>query len=171
MTKLLVKQGKEECHMRELRERIAYLQGLAEGLELKQDTGEGRILGEILAIMSEMVDELEQLSEDHQELEEYVNAVDESLGELEEDYYNDEEFLEDEEDEFIEVDCPECGEKVYFEEDVLDEDGTVIEITCPNCGTIVFSTEEDDDLYLDFEDFDDDYDDEEEPLEETGDGE
>ena len=87
--------------MRELRERIAYLQGLAEGLELKQDTGEGRILGEILAIMSEMVDELEQLSEDHQELEEYVNAVDESLGELEEDYYNDEEFLEDEEDEFI----------------------------------------------------------------------
>ena len=157
--------------MRELRERIAYLQGLAEGLELKQDTGEGRILGEILAIMSEMVDELEQLSEDHQELEEYVNAVDESLGELGEDYYNDEEFLEDEEDEFIEVDCPECGEKVYFEEDVLDEDGTVIEITCPNCGTIVFSTEEDDDLYLDFEDFDDDYDDEEEPLEETGDGE
>jgi hypothetical protein len=66
MTELLVKQGKEECHMRELKERIAYLQGLAEGLELKQETGEGRILGEILAILSEMADELEQLSEEHQ---------------------------------------------------------------------------------------------------------
>ena len=84
--------------------------------------------------MSEMVDELEQLSRTT-ELEEYVNAVDESLGELE-DYYNDEEFLEDEEDEFISR-LSRMWRKVYFEEDVLD-DRTVIEITCPNCGTIVF---------------------------------
>jgi hypothetical protein len=33
--------------------------------------------------------------------------VDESLGELEDDYYNDGEYLEDEEgEEYIEVDCP-----------------------------------------------------------------
>jgi endogenous inhibitor of DNA gyrase (YacG/DUF329 family) len=158
MTELLVKQGKEECHMRELKERIAFLQGLAEGLELKQETGEGRILGEILAILSEMADELEQLSDEHQDLEEYLSAVDESLGELEDDYYNNGEYPEDEEgEEYIEVDCPECGEKVYFEEEALDEEGTTVEITCPNCGTIVFSTEEDDDIDL-YEDIDEEED-------------
>lgn len=129
--------------MRNLRERIAYLQGLAKGLELKQDTGEGRILGEVLEILEDMAGELEELAEQQSELEEYVSAVDESLGDLEADYYGEEEYKEDEEKEYIEMDCPDCGEGVYFEAEVLDEDGTV-EITCPRCGAVVFTTEAED---------------------------
>lgn len=158
----LVKQGKEECHMRELKERIAFLQGLAEGLELKQDTGEGRILGGILEILDEMTTEIEELADDYEDLEEYVGAVDESLGDLEDDYYDDIEYKGDEDEEYIEVECPECGEIVYFEEGALDEDGeTIVEITCPNCGAVVFSTEDDDFEYEDYDYDDEDYDEEE----------
>ena len=143
--------------MRELKEKIALLQGLAEGLEIKQDTGEGKVLGGILEILDEIAAEMEGLSNDYQDLEEYVGAVDESLGDLEDDYYDDNECADEEEGDYIEVDCPECGETVYFEEDALDEDGeTIVEITCPNCGAIVFSTEDEDFEYGDYDYEDDD---------------
>lgn len=143
--------------MRELMERIAYLQGLAEGLDLKQDTGEGKILGGILEVLAEITAEMEEIAGDYQDLEEYVGAVDESLGELEDDYYDDIEGIGHEDGEYIEVECPECGETVFFEEGALDEDEeTIIEITCPNCGAVVFSTEDDD---FDYEDYDYDYED------------
>ncbi|MGI6574528.1 MAG: CD1247 N-terminal domain-containing protein [bacterium] len=128
--------------MGDLMERIAYLQGLAAGLELREDSKEGKLIGQILEILEEMAEELEFLTGQQEEMNEYLSAVDESLGELEDDYYGEEGFT-DEEDDYIEVECPDCGERVYFEEEVLDEDG-IVEITCPNCGVVVFSTEETD---------------------------
>lgn len=133
--------------MSDLRERVSYLQGLAEGLAVDSDGREGKLLAQVIAVLGEMAGELERLGQAQQDLEEYVSALDESIGELEEDYYGeepeeeaDEEEDDDEEEGYIEVECPKCHEKVYFEEDVLD-DHVVTEITCPQCGEVVFSTD------------------------------
>jgi len=140
--------------MGSIRERIAYLQGLAVGLELGQDTKEAKLIGNILEVLGEMAEELIFLSDQQEELNEYLTAIDESLGELEDDYYIEDEFYTD--DDYIEVDCSDCGERVYFEREILDEDG-VVEITCPSCGMIVFSTEDaDEEETYDLVDADDD---------------
>jgi len=124
-----------------LRERVSYLQGLAEGLALDTASREGKLLSQMVSILSDLAGEVDKLREAQQDLQEYVSALDESVGELEEDYYGGEEDdEEDEEEDYIEVECPKCHEKVYFEEDML-EDNVVTEITCPQCGEVVFSTE------------------------------
>lgn len=134
--------------MGNLRERVSYLKGLAEGLALEAESREGKLLSQVITVLGEMAGELERVQQAQQDLEEYVSAIDESVGELEEDYYGsepeeaeeDDEAEEEGEEGYIEVECPKCHEKVYFEEDMLD-DNVVTEITCPQCGEVVFSTD------------------------------
>ena len=61
-----------------------------------------------------------------------------------------------EQDDWVEVDCPECGEPVTFEEGFLYDDD--VQVTCPECGGVVHQGEE----FQDFDDFlDHDYEDDE----------
>ncbi|MFZ5650999.1 MAG: AraC family transcriptional regulator, partial [Bacillota bacterium] len=53
-----------------------------------------------------------------------------------EDIYKEQEAGDDVE-EYLEVDCPRCGEVVCFDSDIL-EDNDTIEVTCPNCDEVVF---------------------------------
>lgn len=133
--------------MGNLRERVSYLQGLAEGLAVEAESREGKLLSQVIGVLGDMAAELEKLQQAQQDLEEYVSALDESVGELEDDYYGAEEDEDEEDDEeedddncYIEVECPKCHERVFFEEEMLDDD-VVTEITCPQCGEIVFSTD------------------------------
>lgn len=138
--------------MRDLRNKIAYLQGLAEGLDLDTSTKEGRILTNIIEILDDMAFQLEELQDAQIELEDYVETIDEDLYDLEDDFYevdeedDDEyEFYDDDDEDYddeidyIEVECPKCHDLVYFEDGLLDDDD-IIEITCPNCEEIVFRT-------------------------------
>ena len=43
-------------------------------------------------------------------------------------------YVELDEDDFIEVVCPHCGETVYFDEDMIDSDDGLI---CPNCNETI----------------------------------
>ena len=43
---------------------------------------------------------------------------------------------------FVELQCPECGETIYFDEDML-ESGE--ELLCPNCNALLVPTLEEDD--------------------------
>src|SRR5690554_6623272 len=110
-----------------IQEKVAYLKGLTEGLGLNESTSEGKVLLHIVEILDDMADALEGLAEAQEELEEYVEVMDEDLSDLEDDLYDDD--LEDEID-FCQVECPECGEIVYVDIDMLDEEN---KITCPNC--------------------------------------
>lgn len=119
----------------DMHKKVAYLQGLTEGLEVKGSSREGRILSGIVDLLGEMSNTIA-------DLEEYVETIDEDLFNLEEEAYD----LSDGEDldyeEYMEVECPRCHENVYFETDIL-EDEDVIEVTCPNCDEVVFVTDED----------------------------
>ena len=122
----------------EIMERVAYLKGLLEGMELDTDKKEGKILAAILDVLEEIALDLEDLWDNTVELAEGLDVISDDLEDVEEIVY---EELEDDEDEYYEDDleedeecyattCPTCEEEIFFDESVL-EDGEVI---CPNCG-------------------------------------
>jgi DNA-directed RNA polymerase subunit delta len=138
--------------MHQVKERLAYLKGLAEGLDIERASAEGRVLAGIMDVMGEIVTSLERLTARHDQLEEYVESIDEDLSDLEDDLYeaydedlelsdDDEVGLENEDGdadlddsaiEYMEMTCPNCKENVYVDEDVFDNDETV-EVLCPEC--------------------------------------
>ncbi len=129
--------------MRELTERAAYLQGLAEGLDLGRDSKEGKVLNGMINLLQDLALSVSDLREAHSDLETYVETLDEDLNDLEGEVYEDSPLaLDDMNDEdMVEIDCPNCHETVYFDPEILEEED-VMEITCPNCDTVVFIDEE-----------------------------
>ncbi|MGI6030193.1 MAG: CD1247 N-terminal domain-containing protein [Eubacteriales bacterium] len=119
-----------------LTEKVAYLKGLAEGLEIGEDKKQGKVLMGILDLLEDMALEIGGMQDDMEELCGQVDEIDEDLGEVEA-YLSGEDLddecdcedCDDEEEEYYEVECPKCGETIYVDEDLLDEDY----IVCPNC--------------------------------------
>jgi len=124
--------------MRELHSKISYLQGLAEGLDLDTASKEGRILANILDILGDMAETVTELGNAQVELENYVETIDEDLSELEDDFYDD--LEDDDELDYVEVECPNCHDLVYFNPNILDSEDDTIEICCPNCNEVVFQS-------------------------------
>ena len=123
-------------------EKAAYLKGLFDGYEIDSAKKEGKIIKELLELVSDMADKIDALENDNAELHEYVEELDRDLGELEEEiYFTDEEDedsyddLNDEDNEYendatyYEIICPSCGEKVCFDDSLEIED-----LVCPACG-------------------------------------
>lgn len=119
--------------MVDLREKVAYLEGLTKGLVLEDTSTENKLLLKMLDVMGDMADTLDTLRDDQQELEEYVESIDEDLANLEKNFYDD----PDADVECVEMECPGCHEMVTFDADLLNED-EVVEVTCPNCGGVVY---------------------------------
>lgn len=125
---------------RSVREQVAYLQGLMAGSGfLARDEASRPVWEALIGVVEGLAREVDRLREAQAETEEYIEAIDSDLGELEDEFYEDDED-EDEDDEFIEVTCPQCGREVTFEAEFLDDDG--VEISCPECGTLLASTDE-----------------------------
>lgn len=126
-------------------EKAAYISGLFDGYELDKTSKEGRIISELITLVGDMADKINALEADNRELHEYVEELDHDLGEVEEEVYfydddeeedyddyddlNDEEDYEGEDEEFYEIECPSCGDLVYFDESIEVED-----LVCPACG-------------------------------------
>ena len=64
-------------------------------------------------------------------MEIYLDSLDEELMDLEEDIYR------HDDEGFVEMECPECHQVVYFDTSILDSEDD-IEVTCPNCDSVVF---------------------------------
>lgn len=123
----------------EITEKVAYLKGLAEGMELNAEKKEGKLLLAIIDVLEDIALELADIEDAQEELGEGLDAVSDDLEDVEDLLYGEDE--EDDEPEY-ELDdlgededcyattCPTCEETIYFDESVL-EDGEVI---CPNCG-------------------------------------
>ena len=122
----------------EITEKVAYLKGLAEGMELDTDKKEGKLLAAIIDVLDDIALELEDMKDYADELGEGLDAVSDDLEDVEdvifgedEDEEEEEDFDEDEEDEdCYATTCPTCEETIYFDDSILS-DGEVI---CPNCG-------------------------------------
>ena len=84
-----------------LTEKVAYLKGLAEGLNLDKDAKETKLFEAMFDILEEMALTVNEIDEDLATVEEYVDCIDEDLDELEE-YIFEEDFDDDFEDDFFE---------------------------------------------------------------------
>ena len=113
-----------------IKERVAYLRGLAEGMELG-DNKEGKLLNAIIATLDEMADSIDDNEASIIELDECVDDLYDSVEGLEDCIFDDD---EDDDEDYIEVECPSCGETIYFDHSMLEEDDDLI---CPNCNASV----------------------------------
>ena len=111
----------------EISEKVAYLKGLAEGLNLDTDSKEGKLIAAIIDVLDDMAEKFAEVDDELCDVEDGLDAVSDDLSDVEETLYF---ALDDDEDDDEVTTCPECEEEVYFDETVL-EDG---EVVCPNCG-------------------------------------
>lgn len=131
---------KKEAAFVELKERIAYLQGLAAGFEFAGNSKEDKVLAGILEVLGEMATRLQDLESDYKDMEDYMECLDQDLADVENEIFGDE--LYDEDDDFEEYDlddvccedivCPHCGEHIHIcdEDDEFDEQGEPVEECC-----------------------------------------
>lgn len=122
-----------------LLEKVAYLKGLMDGLEIDDRTNEGKILVNIVDILHDIVHEIDDLNASKDELDEYIQTIDEDLSDVENELYgddDDDEYTDD--SHYIEVECPHCHETVYFADDLFDTDN---ELYCPNCNESIYDEE------------------------------
>ena len=125
--------------MENIAEKISYLQGLAEGLKVNEDTNEGRIIKGILDVLKDLNEYIGELDDDLYDVETVVDEISEDLADVEDEIYGEDDYdddfsydyddEEDDEDDIYEIECPECGQLVYADGETLDEE----DIYCPNC--------------------------------------
>ena len=101
----------------DLRERVAYLRGLADGFDLKSGSKKDRMMVEVLEILSLFADKIERVSEECDELSSYIDSLDEDLADMEDriygddlDEYDDLEGYGDLEDFDEDVECFACSD-------------------------------------------------------------
>ena len=142
-------------------EKSAYLKGLMDGLNLNTQSDEGKmiaaivdLLGDVTQRMTDIEETTIAISDELDEIEEDLDAIEDFIMDEEDDDYFDElddEDWDEEEDEeegfdfgdedttIYEVECA-CGEIIDFDEETLEKGS----IACPNCGeTLEFSLEDD----------------------------
>ena len=124
-------------------EKVAYIRGLAEGLELDDSKKEVKVLNAIIDLLDDLAMSLADLEDGYSDMADQLDAVDEDLGSLEDDFYGDDEDDEDDEDTcYYEVTCPNCHETICLSEDIIADR----QMHSPNCGeTLEFDIDESDD--------------------------
>ena len=144
-------------------EKAAYLKGLMDGLQLDKEKPEGQMISAIVDLLGDVTrrlaeveettiaisDELDEIEEDLDAIEDFIldEEEDEDWDDEDEDDFDfeDEEDYEegfdfgDEETTVYEVKCA-CGEIIDFDEETLEK-GSII---CPKCGENLEFTFEDD---------------------------
>lgn len=110
------------CAVEDIRARVAYLHGLAEGLDIDASSAEGRVLSSVIDVLGMFAEQMTEMVEAQDEMADYVEDLDYDLGTVEESVFGDDEGrvrfiaaddLDDDDD--VEVVC-DCGET-----DAIDE--------------------------------------------------
>lgn len=101
-----------------LNERAAYIKGAIGGMKLNTETNEGKIISLLADLVSDMAAKINELQECNATLNDYIEEIDQDLGDLEE-------YVWDSDDDC----CDECCEC-----ECLDEDGIcTCEDDCDEC--------------------------------------
>ena len=114
-------------------EKVAYLKGLAEGLNLDTEKSkEGKLISVMIGILEEVGLSIEDLEENALALGEEIDVLSDDLADVESVVFDDEDEEDDEdEDDYFEVECPNCEEPLIIDDEAL----AAGEIQCPNCET------------------------------------
>ena len=130
-----------------LSEKVAYLKGVAAGLDFDPEkSSEGKLIAVMMDILEHIAINTEDQDDSIQGLADQLDDVSDSLAMLEDYVYSEEfDFDEDddedcddaeealaalEEDGFFELECPNCTDTLMVDKGVLDSG----HVTCPGCG-------------------------------------
>ena len=115
-------------------EKVAYLKGLVEGLDFDADKKETKDINAVLDVLEDLALAVSDLDDEMAVVTEQLDAVDEDLADLEEVFYEELDDCDcDCDEDMYEVECPNCGELIYFDEEII-LDGKA---DCPACGEIL----------------------------------
>lgn len=121
-----------------LENKVAYLKGVCSTLPADKEHGE--VMLSVVQLMSEMTDVMTQLQRKVEEIEQYLDDVDDDLANLEEFVFEqdgssamtmDESHLSMQVS-FADIVCPSCGEHFFLDEDFWAHE-TEVNLPCPNC--------------------------------------
>ena len=146
-----------------IKEKVAYLEGLAEGMNIDA-TEHGKIFAAIIDTLSDIAEEIEELNENALDIGEELDAISDDLAEVEdflldEDYdiddddfdfdFDDDDFDDDDFDddesygcdlcgggdvEFtIDITCPDCNAEIELDEGDIANES----VTCPACSKVI----------------------------------
>ena len=111
-------------------EKVAYLKGLAEGLNLDTEKSkEGKLISVMIGILEELAMSVEDLEENSLALGEEIDVLSDDLADVESVVFDEDD--DDYDDDWFEVECPTCGETLVVDDKAL-ADG---EVECPECGS------------------------------------
>lgn len=131
----------------DIREKSAYLKGLAEGMKLDAEKNETKLMNAIIDLLGDITEAVDEMDDDMETLNDYIEEIDEDLGALEEYVLED---LDDEDCDCCDCDddddddcdccdccgedfrmlmCPHCNEEIYFDDSIEPD-----ELVCPSCG-------------------------------------
>ena len=131
-------------------EKVAYLRGMLEGMKFDADSDMGKIVLKLIDIVDDLAHDLTDAEERADVMADYIDELDHDLGEVEEYVYGDDCDCcddddcdcccdDDDDDGLYELECPNCGDKIYITEDMLNGS-----IECPNCNTKIDDIEVED---------------------------
>ena len=126
-----------------IKEKASYIKGLMAGMELDENKKETKLLKAIIGWMEETSDSVKVLEKDVENICDQIDLLDEDLSEVEDEIFGEDDYCDcdgecdddctcgcHDDENYYEVMCPECGEKICLaEETLLDED-----MDCPRCG-------------------------------------
>ncbi|NLG53316.1 MAG: hypothetical protein GX541_05005 [Clostridiales bacterium] len=112
----------------DIMEKAAYLNGLAEGLDISSDTKEGKLLRAMVEVINELAASVNDLQNENNEINSELDEIAEQLIDIEDALEMYDEY--DEDTDFYEVECPACGERLSVDEDIMEQG----RIKCPGCG-------------------------------------
>ena len=107
-----------------LKEKSAYLKGLADGLDYDKTTAEGKLIAAMIDLIEELTAAIDDIDEDLEYLNDYAEELDEDLGEMERFVYDEYDCDCD-----CDCDCCDCDDFDFDccccdEDDVDDEDAS-----------------------------------------------
>lgn len=115
-------------------ERVAYLKGLFEGLDIDTEKKEGKLLAGMISAMEELAEAVTDLKQQNEELLDELDDVYEEISAVTEDFLavedEDEDAALEADEDLYQVVCPTCGEVLYLDQDML-ETGSIV---CGACG-------------------------------------
>ncbi len=144
--------------MADLRRRVSHLVGMAQRYDVGSRSREGKIIEEMIDVLRDLTLDVEEVSANQVEIEDFLDELDEDLLDVEEEIYDDddnvglddddtlddEELLDDgfdEEPSYIALECPVCHQESSYNGELFDRDG--IQLSCPHCGNVIYDSEED----------------------------
>ncbi|AUW93513.1 CD1247 N-terminal domain-containing protein [Sulfobacillus sp. hq2] len=145
--------------MADLRRRVSHLVGMAQRYDVGSRSREGKIIEEIIDVLRDLTLDVEEVTANQVEIEDFLDELDEDLLDVEQELYDDgdddiefddDDTLDDEglvgngfdeEPSYIALECPVCHRESSYNGELFDRDD--IQLSCPHCGNVIYDSEED----------------------------